>query len=307
MPNKYAEIDQWTEEEVALFKEMDDPFLYHEYNHDVSVNRELKRSLKKKKIKHKKKEKHKSLTVISEGDSWFNYKISVDIIDCLRLFHGYKIKNFASPGDTLENMIYGTQTNRNFERVTSQITIILERVKRERPDVFLFSGAGNDIAGEYFHTFLHHSDACLGVLKRGFAINTITVVFRKYYQDLIHFITNASPNTHIFTHGYGYARPTGEGVGILGVSFIGPWLLPVLGRKGINPHVEGRYAIEELIDLFNNMLQELDNEHENFHFVDLRYVIDDDDWRDELHLKSSAFRLVSDQFDLAIERVYSTD
>ena len=127
MPNKYAEMDQWTDEELALFKEGDELIEKPSFNANKSATTSVKQA-------------SNSLTVVSEGDSWFNYKISVDIIDCLRLFHGYKIKNFASPGDTLENMIYGTQTNRNFERVTSQITIILERVKRATGCFFVFWG-----------------------------------------------------------------------------------------------------------------------------------------------------------------------
>ena len=272
-------MDQWSDEDVAMFKE--------------GANVGDLRSLIEK-----------PLTVISEGDSWFNYKVSADLIDCLRRFHGYEIKNYATPGDTLENMIYGTQVNRQFERIPPQIKIVLERVRRDQPDVFLFSGAGNDVAGDQFGTFLHHAESGLGVLKRDFAINTITVEFRKFYQDLITRVTTAAPNTHIFTHGYGYARPTGEGVGVLGVSFFGPWLLPALGNKGIDPNVEGKQVIEELINLLNEMLQCLDDEIDNFHYIDLRPFINDDDWRDELHLKSSAYRLAADQFDLAINNVY---
>jgi len=271
-------MDQWSDEEVAIFKER--------YQAETRKN------------------KNRKLTVISEGDSWFNYKGGTDLIDCLRNFHGYKIKNYASPGDTLENMVYGTKTNRRFERVIPQIKVILKRIKLDQPEVFLFSGAGNDIAGNDFITFLHHSESGLGVLKRGFAIDTINVGFRRLYQDLIAKVTDASPNTHIFAHGYGYARPTGEGVGILGVQFFGPWLLPVLGCKGIDPSMEGRQVIEELVDLFNGMLESLDNEIENFHYVDLRPFICDKDWRDELHLNSSAYRLAADQFDLAINNVY---
>lgn len=277
MPNKYAEMDQWTDEEVALFKESATTLV---------------------------KQARNSLTVVSEGDSWFDYKISADLIDCLRRYHGYEIKNYATPGDTLENMIYGTQINRQFERVTPQIKIVLERVKNDQPDVFLFSGAGNDIAGDELGSFLHHAESGLGVLKHDFAVNTISVEFRKFYQDLISKIQSVSPSTHIFTHGYAYARPTGDGVGLLGISFIGPWLLPALGRKGIDPETSGRQAIEELIDLFNEMLQSLDDEFEYFHYVDLRSFINDDDWRDEMHLKSSAFRLASDQVDLAIKNVF---
>ena len=279
MANEYAEMDQWSDDEVAIFKT----------HYQSSKAR---------------KDKNSKLTVISEGDSWFNYKVGTDLIDCLRNFHGYEIKNYASPGDTLENMIYGSEINYHFERVTPQVETVLERIEKDQPEVFLFSGAGNDIAGDAFITFLHHAESGLGVLKRGFAIDTINVGFRKFYQDLIAKVADVSPKTHIFSHGYGYARPTGNGVGILGVSFFGPWLLPALSCKGINPDQEGRQAVEELVNLFNEMLKALDEEVEKFHYIDLRPLICDNDWRDELHLKSSAYRLAADQFDLAINKVY---
>ena len=33
--------------------------------------------------------------LVAEGDSWFDYTPGTDLIDCLRKFHGYRIKNFA--------------------------------------------------------------------------------------------------------------------------------------------------------------------------------------------------------------------
>ena len=172
------------------------------------------------------------------------------------------------------------------------------------PDIFFFSGGGNDIAGNEFKSYLHHSESGLGVLKQPYADNTIRGTFKKYYQDLIDKVLDASSTTHIFSHGYGYARATGKGTEILIFEFFGPWLLPALAEKRINPETEGKQAIEHLIDGFNQMLQELDTENEKFHYVDFRQIISDDDWRDELHLKSSAYRLASDLINQKIESVF---
>lgn len=291
MPNKYAAMDNWSEEEVALFKEL--AIAQSEGEPNITAGPMATASSTQSHLK-----------IVAEGDSWFDYKISADLIDCLRKFHGYKIKNYAKLGDTLENMIYGTQVDRDYNRSTPQINIVLRRVEQVQPDVFLFSGGGNDIAGNEFPSFLHHSEANLGVLKTDFAESTINVTFRKYYLDLIQKVLAKSPNTHIFTHGYGYARPTGKGVGILGIDFVGPWLLPSLGMKGIDNN-EGKKAIETLINLYNDMLKELDTENPNFHHIDLRHLLSDDDWRDELHLKSSAYRLASDSIAASISSVYT--
>jgi len=277
MPNKYVQMNDWSDIDVALFKEQAKDMS------DIETSQ---------------------LTVISEGDSWFDYRIGVDLIDCLRRVHGYRIRNFARLGDTLENMIYGTEINRRFVESMPQIKVILERVSRTQPDVFLFSGGGNDVVGNAFASFLHHADSGLGILKESYARDTIKIVFKKYYQDLIGQIHERSTNTHIFTHGYGYARPTGDGAGILGFDFVGPWMKPVLAMKRINIENDGRQVIETLIDFFNQMLEELDQENERFHFVDLRSIIQDDDWRDELHLKNAGYRMASDEFNKAIQAVY---
>lgn len=85
--------------------------------------------------------------LVAEGDSWFDYLPGRDLIDCLRVRHGYRIDNFAKAGDTLENMIYGSGITRRFERVEPTITPVLWRIQSVKPKAFLFSGGGNDIAG----------------------------------------------------------------------------------------------------------------------------------------------------------------
>jgi len=290
MTNKYAYMDKWSDDKIALIK--DGLISMHEMADEVFGGTENM------------PQDRRDLKIVSEGDSWFDYRIGIDLVDSLRRFHRYRITNYARLGDTLENMIYGTRVNRRFERTMPQIKTVLARVEEIQPDIFLFSGGGNDIAGDQFSSYLHHAESNLGVLKRDYALDTILVTFRKYFEDLISKVINVSPQTHIFTHGYGYARPTGRGAGILGIEFVGPWLLPALGMKGIDPDTDGRQVIETLIDLYNEMLDSLDRQYRNFHHIDLRSIINDDDWRDELHLRSSAYRASSDKFDHAIRQIY---
>ena len=53
--------------------------------------------------------------LVAEGDSWFDYAPGLDILDHLRSM-GYPIIKVAEAGDTLDNMVYGTQYSRNFSR-----------------------------------------------------------------------------------------------------------------------------------------------------------------------------------------------
>jgi len=284
MSDQFSKMDNLTSEQVALFKERG---------------------------KNKEQEKLQaqafsvdafSATVIAEGDSWFDYLPGTDIIDCLRNNHDLVIENYAKAGDTLENMVYGTGINRRFERVSPSINIVLKRIGELRPRVFLFSGGGNDVAGEEFESYLNHKNSDLPVLREEFINEMINNVFRKYFEDLVAKVAAVSPQTHIVVHGYGLTAPTGEGVDVLFFTFAGPWLRPALARKGIFDHVEQRSAVFTLINKFNDMLGEFAQRHGNVHFVDLRELIDPDrDWVNELHLKNSGFARVAQRIHEVIQ------
>lgn len=280
MSNDFETMDSWTREEVAEFKEA--ARLKDAVPQDAAKAFRLAAVPKKD-----------PGLIVAEGDSWFDYLPGTDLIDCLTHhgLYGYEIDNHAKAGDTLENMIYGTEIDRDFHRAVPEIDSILARIARYQPKVFLFSGGGNDIAGDEFESFLNHSHSGLPALREDFANQMIDVVFRKYFEDLIFRIKVRSPHTHIVTHGYGHPIPTGKGVDLLAFSFAGPWLRPALVKKGILDESLQKQIVFGLIDAYNEMLKSLDLANEHFHHVDLRAVLDPDtDWVNELHLKNSAYR-----------------
>lgn len=277
MPDEFTEMDEWTDEEVALFKER-----ARLSERDVASFLEDAVAAPE--------------PLIAEGDSWFDYLPGTDIIDCLRNHHNYTIENYAKAGDTLENMIYGTGINNRFERVSPTIDLILRRLGQVKPKVFLFSGGGNDVAGEEFESYLNHRASGLAPLRLQFVEHMLNVVFREYFENLISRIAAVSAETNILVHGYGHTLPTGRGVSLLFFNFAGPWLRPALAKKGIFDPNEQRQAVEILIDGYNDLLADLDSQHARFHYIDLRLVIDpENDWVNELHLRNSAFARAAQQ------------
>jgi GDSL-like Lipase/Acylhydrolase family len=286
MSDQFSEMDKLTSEEVALFKEQ-----------AKNKERENLRALSLR-------DEASSATLVAEGDSWFDYLPGTDIIDCLRNNHDLVVDNYASAGDTLENMIYGTGINKRFERVSPSIEIVLRCIGELKPKAFLFSGGGNDVAGEEFESYLNHKDSGLPVLRMEFIDNMINNVFRRYFEDLVKKVKGSSPETHIVVHGYGHTAPTGEGVDLFIFRFAGPWLRPALARKGIFNAAEQRSAVFTMIDKFNDMLKGFAQTHRNVHFVDLRSLIDPDrDWANELHLKNNAFARVAQQIFQVIQAI----
>ena len=279
MTNKYLHMDDWTDEQVSKFKEKGKDTQMSQIEIKSGVMSFLS----------------ESSNIVSEGDSWFDYLPGTDLIDCLRNNHNYYIKNYAKAGDTLENMIYGTGIDNDFQRISPSIENVIIKIGQLRPKVFLFSGGGNDIAGEEFASYLNHKNSGLPSLRNDYIENMINTVFKKYFEDLIAKVSSTSPGTNIITHGYGHTIPTGKGVKVLFFNFSGPWLRPALAMKGIFDATEQKAAVEKMINAYNEMLIGLDTSNTNFHHVDLRGHIDPyNDWSNELHLKNSAYARVAD-------------
>lgn len=231
--------------------------------------------------------------LVAEGDSWFDYPPSLDLLDNLKRDYKYKIYKLAEAGDTLENLVYGTEYRRSdFGRKPPQILLALRAIEKYKPKAVLFSGGGNDVAGDEFASYLNHYD---GIPASPLRPEVVDYMFGEVFPRMLdHFLNKVwqvAPNLPVVAHGYGYARPTGRAVINLpfGFRFIGPWLRPALAMKNISPAM-GRVLIEKLIDRYNAILEGLDAENAHFHHVDFRDLISDDDWKDELHLRSGAYQ-----------------
>jgi hypothetical protein len=241
--------------------------------------------------------------IVAEGDSWFDYPVGLDILDHLKRDYRYDIFKVAEAGDTLENMVYGTEFGSNFSRRTPPIETTLRAIEQYQPKVFLFSGGGNDIAGSELASYLNHKNSALPTLREEYVQYAFSAVAKRAYTDLIRFIKDAKSDIHIISHGYGYATPDGRAVRFAWVRFAGPWLRTTLVRKNIIEAQEGRDLIRSLIDRFNEMLQELEDENDNFHYIDLRPHISDGDWTNELHLYNHAYRRVAERFHEKIQQL----
>lgn len=283
----YTYMDEWNDEEVAKFKE-EGIELQEPFGEKFKIESALLRRPQ----------------LVAEGDSWFDYLPGTDLIDCLRKHHGYSIKNYGDAGDTLENMVYGTKVQSGFIPREPTIVSVLRKIRQLQPGVFLFSGGGNDIAGDEFGSYLNHSETALPILRDDYIEYMVNIVFRRCCEDLIAKVGEVSPNTHIVMHGYGHTIPTGKAVSFFGFKFAGPWLRPALAQKRILDPDEQARAVEVMINSYNDMLRSLDESNPRFHHVDLRPIIDPkNDWANELHLKNSAYARSADLINEVITQV----
>lgn len=238
------------------------------------------------------------MKIIAEGDSWFAYPLYLDVIDHLRRM-GYAVEKFSKAGDTLENMVYGTGFNINSNTAVNHGPVslgeTLASVRMNRPRFVLLSAGGNDIVGKEFEQYLNHKNSGLVLFKEDVFVSHVNGYMKAAIRHFLEKVWEENPDTDILMDGYDYARPNGKRYEILSIGVAGPWLLPGFGRKNIlDRKQEQEPIIKKLVDHFNSMLADLDQEFERFHYIDLRNLFPkESEWDNEIHLKSQGFKTVA--------------
>jgi hypothetical protein len=245
--------------------------------------------------------------LVAEGDSWFDYPPGYDVIKGLRDAR-YNVHSISSAGATVEQMVYGPDNDQPvadfFRRDPSQLAETLRYIRERRPDAVLFSGGGNDLAGDELLPLLNHKNAG-GDPLRAEMVEAFYRILREGYRTFLSMVRmearRQGRTIPVLGHSYDYAFPDGRGVVNLGsFHFIGPWLLPSLNRKGYT-EAEGKPIVARLIDRHHAMLVSLAAEFPFFHPVDLRGTLPrKSDWANELHPTNHGFRRVVRKFTAAL-------
>jgi hypothetical protein len=253
----------------------------------------------------------RSVVGVAEGDSWFDYvpawfedPVKGDLIGHLHATRRYNIFRVAAAGDTLENMVWGTEyAEASWTPRTPQLEQTLHEIERKQPQIFLFSGGGNDFAGSELEGLLNHAESGLPALREAHAEYVFGEVVPRAIETLIGRVHAAKRDLHVFLHGYAYAIPDGRGVIRItpGWQFYGPWLRPAFTKKRILELAEMQAILRGLVDRFNAALAAVARRHARVHYIDLRPVITERHWANELHPTARGFGLVADAFDAAIQ------
>ena len=248
----------------------------------------------------------KELSIVAEGDSWFNYPYRMDVIDHL-IKDGYAINNLSKYGDTLENIIYGNGFTKTRTKLVHHgpisLQLILSTIKRIKPSFFLFSAGGNDVVGEGLVNYLNHKNAGGELVNKTIFTEKLKAM-KGALSFLIESIERVHPFCHILMDGYDYAKVNGKGYEFLGIELKGPWIEPSFAAKAIINGDDQKEIISFLVDDFNSLLKELDATYPNFHYIDLRNEFPhENSWDNEIHLKSAGYRRVADLYNEKINDV----
>jgi hypothetical protein len=248
------------------------------------------------------------IKLVAEGDSWFRYTPAYDVLVQLRkrVWSGwqYEIAHRASAGDTLNDMVYGREMAETYQLL-----------QEHKPEAFLFSGGGNDIAGQELFVMLYHKRAVRTggagqPLNYGVLQGLVREVFLQAYLDVVDLVRAKSagfgrPELPIIVHGYAHAIPDGRGWAGGWGPLPGPWLDPSLTRKGYDRTADAaqrRDVVRQLIDEFYLMLNEVARLRPGVFVTDLRPVLTDGDWGNELHPTKEGFRKVTEAIEGNLRR-----
>ncbi|WP_298512850.1 SGNH/GDSL hydrolase family protein [uncultured Kordia sp.] len=253
----------------------------------------------------------RELTIVAEGDSWFDYPFRKDIIDYL-IKKGYAIDKYAKAGDTLENMVYGTEVKKRRNSYSNKGAISLQKtlnsIRKHKPKIVLFSAGGNDIVGSEILGYLNHSVSNPASLLNKEIFQARLAEMKTAIEFFIKSVRATHVDCNILMDGYDYAKVNGKGYNFIFRNIKGPWLLPSFVAKQISRKSDHKAIIKYLVDEFNQMLIDLDAQYNNFHHIDLRGKFpNDSQWDNEIHLKNSGYREIANIYHAKIEKIFGED
>ncbi len=265
--------------------------------------------------------KARGIGVLAEGDSWFTWpmhpwegKTVVAALEARRKGERpIAAVSVANPGALIATM--ATKHNEDLALACHAPWL----ANKARYDAVLLSAGGNDLlddatlrvvlphpnlhvpGGNYLHGFLDVAafETVLTAIMDAYA--WLFANLPDYVFALPAELAAPARRLPVVVHGYAEAIPTQDARRFLGLVQIGPWLGRRMASIGV-PTATQRKIARDIVAGFNTRLAALatatnaaPNARVDVHYVDLRPLIDEDDFDDEIHLKQAAIRRVANR------------
>jgi len=242
-----------------------------------------------------------AIRILADGDSWFNYPVGPHhlphkdgVIVQLEPLLGYPIDNIAKPGETAERLLGLSGREMLVTRLGNG---------QVKYDALLFSGSGNDFAGDEFCIFLDdsgNSPPPPDKLLNFDAVRGMQAVLTAEFEELIRIRDNHSPHTVIFVNCYDFPW-----IGGGGVCRQGPWLKPSLDwtyeALGVaNPSLDDEFkVVKTLLLTLPKLLSDIAANTKKFIVVPTQGTLipgPSADWQNEMHPSSNGFAKIARVF-----------
>ena len=230
--------------------------------------------------------------IIAFGDSWFDYpKILMTgggLIDHLETVSGLSIANYAHAGDaTLATM--GLKKSHQLESVLTGAGILL------------FSGGGDDLAGDQFCIWLNQNNGdndtskAINWQRLGAAMSLIIA----NYEDLSAIRDQLAPDCWIVTHSYDFPPATMLGKGVL-FGLLGPWLKPGLDYCGWTDEADQVLIIKMVMQEFQNRMQAFADQNRRHLHINTQGTLSPADWDNEIHANDAGWTKLAQVMNLGM-------
>lgn len=235
------------------------------------------------------------LNIFAEGDSWFDYPFTPDVVQCVKFFGTPQplILNLAHHGDAATEMLGVKKRQRIIDN--------LKDPANGKFDALLFSGGGNDIAGDQFCLWLTQNvgnDPTYGINRQRLA--DMLGVIEGAYVDLVQIRDQFARDCTIFVHAYDFAQPTGQGV-----CGLGPWLKPSLDFRRWTNFPQAAQIVKEVMQGFDKLMTRFEQEHKGVVYVRTQGTLSpNSDWANELHPNEQGFVKVAQVFLDALKKSF---
>jgi hypothetical protein len=236
------------------------------------------------------------LVMLAHGDSWFDYPLSGNSISLTSTDIIVQLGSMGNVNPFILNMSqWGDATTAEMSLPKQQLMISALQdpsnwLNSTKPDAILFSGGGNDIAGDQFCIYLDYaavSATGLDVTRLQDALGMVEAS----YLDLFAFRDRNAHGVPIFSHSYDFPVPNG-----VHPVCAGPWLKPSLDFCGYDP-TQGAAIVRQALTEFKKQLTALASDPgNNFTLVDTQGVLDPADWANELHPYPQGFQKLAGKF-----------
>ena len=245
----------------------------------------LDNSLRWRKFKKARKIMPAAPIIVAEGDSWFLYPILVkDTLDYVA--EAFPLRSLAAAGAELQEYKSSGQ--------------LLTEIDKLNPSYVLISGGGNDVVGPEVQ-FLLLDDVGEGKNPEDYLNAAKYAAKRKSLMELYNFffeeIKQKASVKHTFVHGYANVKSAFDDIKIIEKGWVNRYML----NKGMQSTDDRQKLILYLVDNFNDDLSKLVKQHDHITYLDMRPLVNDDEWYDEIHPNNAGFKKVGQKFIDAIK------
>jgi hypothetical protein len=192
------------------------------------------------------------LNLFAQGDSWYDYPFPVPKIDQSDVIAHLRRLPSKSP-EVLSLAHYGLATEQMMgTKRHDELVAQLSDKNNGDFDAILFSGGGDDIAGDQFRLWLNNAATTPVAPLNSIRLGAILEVIEAGYQDLIEARDSVDKSIPIFVHSYDFAIPDNRGV-----ACAGPWLHPGFSDRGWEDLEVNTGIVKSLLQQFSALLDRL--------------------------------------------------